>query len=147
MSMHNHHYTCTQVGKVHVWCVIFYPGFFPAVLSQSLNSSLDGLLACPGQEIYFVCHVNSPLLLWSSLEYIGPPGVRIEFSAILDGVGDIMRAMNAEATLLSVNGLNVTSSELIITASQAFPTASVTCDDGTRSMITTFEVPGMLDVN
>ena len=100
-------------------------------------------MACPGQEVHFVCTTNSPLVAWSSTEYIGPRGIRIEFSAALDSVGTTVTMMGAEATLLGVNGDNVTSSKLVITVSQA---ASVTCDDGIQSVTSTFEVPGMLHI-
>ena len=100
-------------------------------------------MACPGQEVHFVCTTNSPLVAWSSTEYIGPRGIRIEFSAVLDSVGATVTMMGAEATLLGVNGDNVTSSKLVITVSQA---ASVTCDDGIQPVTSTFEVPGMLRI-
>ena len=87
-----------------------------AVSSLSLNSNLDGLVACPGQQVHFVCLANSPLLAWSSPQYIGPQGIRIEFSSI-DSVGDTKTKMAAEATLLGLNGMNVSSSKLHITAS------------------------------
>ena len=90
-----------------------------------------------------MCTANSPLVAWNSTDYIGPPGIRIELSAALDSVGTKVTMMDAEATLLGVNGDNVTSSKLIITVSQA---ASVTCDDGIQSVTSTFEVPGMLHI-
>ena len=90
-----------------------------------------------------MCTTNSPLVSWSSTEYIGPRGIRIEFSAALDSVGTKVTMMGAEAMLLGVNGDNVTSSKLIITVSQG---ASVTCDDGIQSVTSTFEVPGMLHI-
>ena len=122
------------------------PALISAVSSQlSLNNSLDGSLACPGQQILFVCLVNSPQLVWSSQQYIGQLGVRIEFSASIDNVGDTREMMGANATLLGLNGANIISSELRITASPEFPTASVTCgNDVGQTKTSTFNVLGML---
>ena len=103
-------------------------------------------MACPGQQVRFECLANSPELIWSSPEYIGPTGVRIEFSGTLDTIGTTKRAGNAEATLIGLDGINVTSSELVILVSQDYPTASVTCDDGFQSVTGQFKVPGMLHV-
>ena len=60
--------------------LIFTTVLLPSVSSILLNNSLD---ACPDQRIRFVCLVNSPQLIWSSNEYIGPSNI-IEFSYIDD---------------------------------------------------------------
>ena len=52
--------------------------------------------------------------------------------------------MGANATLLNLHGGNMISSELRITASLTFPTASITCEDTARGETSTFEVPGTL---
>ena len=105
-------------------------------------------MACSGQQIRYECLANSPELFWSSPEYIGPTGVMIEFSGSIDNVGTTKRAGNAEATLLGLDGINVTSSELVILVSLDYPTVSVAChsDDGFQSVTSQFKVPGMLHV-
>ena len=109
-----------------------------------MSSSLDGKLACPGQKIRFVCNINSRQLFWSS-EYIGPHGDRIEFSGTLDRVGTPVRRGSAVGQILGVNGSNITSSELVIIASQDIPTATVTCTcNNNQSRKITFEVPGKM---
>ena len=122
-------------------------GLIPAVTPLLLSNNLNGsTVACSGQQITYECLANSPELFWSSPEYIGPTGVRIEFSGSIDNVGAERRAGNAVATLLGLHGRNVTSSELVITASQDFPTASVTCDDGIQPVTSILKVPGMFYV-
>ena len=130
-------------------CSFFYLHvvFFQGVSPLSMSSSLDEKLACPGQKIYFLCNTNSRQLSWSSPELIGQPGVRIEFSGTLDDVGTVTQRGNAVGTLLGVNGSNVTSSELVTTASQDIPTATVMCicnNDPRLSVNITFEVPGTM---
>ena len=101
-------------------------------------------MECPGEQIRFVCNVTSPLLAWSSAEFIGqPPGIRIEFTSLIT-VGTVIQGMNGtNATLLGVSGTNVTSSELHVFAVPA-TTASVTCEDNDGNQNTSlFQVPGM----
>ena len=96
-----------------------------------------------------MCRADTPLMYWFSPEYIGePPSFRIELSGEIDHIGIPKRGMNAVAELLGVNGRNVTSSELVLTASSDFPNASVTCVDvlANQSMTICFGVSSMLSV-
>ena len=113
------------------------------VAALLLNGST---VACPGELVHFVCHGNSTQLHWSSLQYIGPSGVRIEFSGALDSIGTTRRAENAVATLVDINGDNVIRSELVITASLDFPNASIECGDGNQSVTSVLQVFGMLSI-
>ena len=140
-------YNVSQILFMYLFHCICSLAFIPAIISLSLNDNLNGsTVACPGQQVRFVCHANSPVLYWFSSEYIGPPGVRIEFSKAFDLIGTTVRVENAVATLLSANEGNVTSSELVITASQDFPTASVACGDGAQDVTCNFLVPSMSSV-
>ena len=119
---------------------------FNSVLSVSVNSNLNGSLVCPGQHLWFICTINAPILAWSSNEYIGPPGTRIEFS-IIDSNGRTKTEGSAEARLLGSNEVNVTLPELQLVASQDFPAGAVTCNDGTESRSIEFKVSGMFYYN
>ena len=122
--------------------VCSYPVFLQTVSGVTINSNLNGSLACPGQLIRLVCNVNSPLLAWSSPQYIGPPGVRIEFTSDDDEGSVTPGLMETNAVLLGVNGTNVTSSELNVIA--PFHTASITCEDAVPNNDTfLIQVPGM----
>lgn len=129
-----------SIWTAYMYTLLFSTCLIPAITPLSLSN--NSTVACSGQQIRYECLANSPELFWSSPEYIGPTGVMIEFSGSIDNVGAERRAGNAAATLLGLNGRNVTSSELVITASQDFPTASVTCDDGVKSVTSVLKVPG-----
>ena len=88
-------------------------------------------MACPGQRIRFECTVDSPILAWSSPQYIRQASTRnrIEFTTI-DDIGTVTpSSMGTSAMLIDKNDVNVTESWLYITASQDFPMASVACED------------------
>ena len=99
----------------------------------TLNSTLTGAhTALPEQEVVFTCITrHSDVLQWSSNEYISSEGRSIQIyhnSTLWKGVS----GGNACAMLVSTtieNGVIVMVSELRITVSTQYPTATVQCDD------------------
>ena len=99
----------------------------------ALNSTLiRGHLALPGQIVIFTCVTkNSSILEWQSDEHIGTDGDDIQIYSV--GSRDNVTSVTIQttyATRVSVtveNGITVMESQLFITASDRFPTSSVTC--------------------
>ena len=89
---------------------------------------------CPGEKVIFTCVVQGPVLAWSSEEYIGSGGTRLEFGTV-DKLMTNKTAANRSstiATLLSINesgGVTKMESQLEILVSAAYPISSVVCHD------------------
>ena len=128
---------------------------FPAIIGQqrvTLSSTLIcGNLALPQQSIVFTCTTrNSTILEWQSNEYIGTDGDNIQIYSVgsRDNVTSFSNP-NTYAIRVSViveNGITEIESQLIIIASDRFPTSSVTCQVnsyGPRQTIS-FNTTGML---
>ena len=120
-----------------------------AQLSINLTSSLANEYAYPEQTVYFWCVVtNSPILAWSSPNYIGDNGIQLEILAI-DQPGTIMTSNvdpNTVATLSNVTtgGETIIRSSLRILVSSQFQASSIACHNvgqGTEN-ITTFQIHG-----
>ena len=115
---------------------------------QRITSSLvSKRCACPNQEVLFTCETSGSLVMaWSSLQYIGPNGVRLELIAA-DGVGHEVRSVvnsDTVATLTRINGHEVLASELRIIVQGNFRNASVFCiDAGVGMSHISFQVLGM----
>ena len=98
-----------------------------------MNSTLiRGHLALPGQRLVFTCVTRgSTLLEWRSNEHIGINGDDIQIYSV--GSRDNVTSVTIPttyATRVSVtveDGITVIVSQLFITASEQFPTSSVTC--------------------
>ena len=97
------------------------------------STLIDGHLAYPGQRVVFTCVTrNSSILEWRSDEHIGTDGDDIQIYSIgtdRDNVTSVT-IPTTYATRDSVtmdNGITVIVSQLFITASDRFPTSSVTC--------------------
>ena len=115
--------------------------FFPTVLlasqavSQELNSTLHSTLygvevAYVDETVVFTCTVRgSNSMAWTSEEYIGTGGQRLEFSAAelpgtrLSAVGNSQTV----AVLVSARIDEIIVSELYIRIRPNYPTASVWC--------------------
>ena len=99
----------------------------------ALNSTLiRGNLALPGQRVVFTCVTeNSSILEWQSNEHIGTDGDDIQIYSVGSRVNvTSVTIPTTYATRVSVtmeNGVTVIVSRLFITASDHFPTSSVTC--------------------
>ena len=85
-------------------------------------------------------------MAWRSDEYIGPNGAELEFTSG-DGVGSKMISPinpSTFATLVEINGNRVVESSLIITISDSYQTASVTCSEvGQGASTITFTLLGV----
>ena len=110
---------------------------FSAVTTQKYISSQPDEFhnLCPGEEVNIICEIRgSPILAWSSNEYIGGGGIRFEF-LIIDSVGaTITSHVNPNtvtvATLINrtiENGVVILVSQLHIIALSGVLTSSVTC--------------------
>ena len=103
-----------------------------ATALQEVILNICGMLALPGEIIVFSCvRKNSTLLEWQSADYVGRGGNDIQISSAgdRDNVSSLTDR-NTYATRDSVteeNGVIVIVSQLFITASEQFPTSSVTC--------------------
>ena len=115
-----------------------------------LNSSLiRGNLSYAEQRIIFTCVTrNSTILEWQSNEYIGTDGDDIQIYSV--GDRDNVTSVTIPTTyairdsVAVENGITVIVSRLFITASEQFPTVSVTCrinHDGPRQTIS-FSITG-----
>ena len=145
-------------GRIILLCTNFQPctcmsSFYHLVFlthgdCQRINSTLlRGQYACPNQQVLFTCETNGSLIMaWSSLQYIGPSGIRLELIAD-DGVGHMVRSVmtsDTVATLTRINGDKVVASQLRITVQQNFPIASVSCiDAGVGMSPINFQILGM----
>ena len=92
-----------------------------------------------------MCIRDRLVIAWRSVEYIGPSGIQLEVTA---AAGSVIRSTynpSVFATVVRINGEKVIETELHITVSQDFPTASVAChdvDQGTTTPVT-FGILGM----
>ena len=137
---------------------------FPCILSllallfadlpaQELNSTLrPGLYACPGDILDFVCKTrDSPILTWSSDEYIGVDGESIEFLNI-EPSGTVKLGSNQRSVAMLNNastesGISIMLSTLkiVVLPSLNQRSHSITCTNvgiGTKN-ITAFQLAGM----
>ena len=98
------------------------------ILTTTLSSDRQ---VCPGEEVIFTCVVQGPHLSWSSDEYIGRDGERLEFGTI-NKPNETSNYSSTVATLLSKierNGVTEIVSRLEIIASEEYSNSSVTCND------------------
>ena len=132
-----------------------FTAIFPTTYSQRVTviPSVDEPL-CPGVGVTFTCETRgSPIIAWTSDQYIEVGGTQLEFGAIAS-VGDVVRSPVYSDTVatLTVNGMidgeQVLESTLHIVTSSQFPTSSVTCIHiGTRtSDIRMLQVMGMIPI-
>ena len=136
---------------INTVCVYFYNVTVPQVSSQTLTSTLHsteyGLkFAYDGEIIRFTCVAEGNSMAWSSDEYIGSDGNRLEFVAI-EQKGTEYRAGQTVATLVdvsSVNGLTILESLLQISVRSAFQTSSIRCHNLGSDTVNTisFETSG-----
>ena len=130
----------------------FLTAIFPTTYSQRVTviPPADEPL-CPEEVVIFTCETRgSPIIAWTSDQYIEVGGTQLEFGAIAS-VGDTVPSPVYSDTVatLTVNGMidgeQVLESTLRIVTSSLFPTSSVTCIHiGTGRMNTTMlEVLGM----
>ena len=118
--------------------------------AQRLTSSLSTEYAYPEQAVMFRCvTINSPILAWSSPEYIGENGVQLELLSV-NTPGITMTSQidsNTVAILSNVtteDGQTVIESNLRVVVSARFQISLVSCHNvgqGTVNSIT-FEVLG-----
>ena len=120
-----------------------------------LSSTLTNRhLAYPGQRVIFTCVTrNSTILEWRSNEHVGIDGDDIQIYSV--GSRDNVTSVTIPSTYASrisvtmENGVTVIVSQLIITASNRFPTSSVTCGInslGPRQTIS-FNTTGMATIH
>ena len=115
------------------------------------STLIDEHLAYPGQRVTFTCVTrNSTILEWQSDEHIGTDGDDIQIYSIGNRENvtsvTIPMAYAIRVNVTEINGITVIVSQLIITASDHFPTSSVTCGInslGPRQTIT-FNTTGMV---
>ena len=113
--------------------IIYY--CIPAATQREVTLSstlIHGHLALPGQIVVFTCVTrNSSILEWQSDEHIGTDGDDIQIYSVGSRVNvTSVTIPTTYATRVSVtveNGVTVIVSQLLITASDRFPTSSVTC--------------------
>ena len=119
---------------------------------MELNSTLiGGNLSYPQQKVVFTCVTwNTTILEWRSNDYIGEGSHDIQISSA--GDNNVTRSLlnpDTYATRVSVSvedGVAVIVSQLFITATEQFPTSSVTCrinGQGPRQIIS-FNILGIL---
>ena len=101
-----------------------------------LKDNLDGNSAYISQRVSFICTIRSTgtlILTWTSDEYIGPESV-LQF-ALVDSPGRTANSPTHQTTVATLintttdhdTGVTEIVSELRITASMQYPTASVSC--------------------
>ena len=102
----------------------------PQDLTSTLHSTVYGLkFAYDGETVTFTCVTEGNSMAWSSDEYIGSDGNRLEFVSI-EREGTTHRAGQAVATLVNIsdiNGLIILKSVLHILVSSAFQISSIRC--------------------
>ena len=98
----------------------------------SLSSTLPGNnKVCPGAEIIFTCVVHGPHLSWSSDEYIGVDGRRMEFG-IKDDIGKQHHRLSTIATLLNISKSDepmIESQLRIVALIPTYPSSAIVCHD------------------
>ena len=101
-------------------------------LTNTLHSTEYGLkFAYDGEIVIFTCVVEGNTIAWSSDEYIGTDGNRLEFISN-DQKGTEYNVGQTVATLLnisSMNGLTMLESQLQISVRSAFQISSIRCHD------------------
>ena len=120
-------------------------------LNSTLHSTFYGVnFAYDGEMVTFTCVArNSTLIAWSSNEYIGSDGLRLEFASI-ERVGTNRFAPNFGTTAQLVDsfredGRVILVSQLNITVPSVYQISSITCHNigmGTTAM-TSFQLAGM----
>ena len=118
-------------------------------LSSTLHSTLYGVeVAYVDEIVVFTCIVRgSNSMAWTSDEYIGTGGQRLEFSAAEPAGTTLSAVGNSQTTAELINATidEIIVSELRISIQSNFPTPSVQCHNinaGTNSSIT-FLLAGM----
>ena len=112
----------------------FTPAIDSATALQNVTLTSTSIhRVSPEQKIVFTCTTRySDILQWSSIEYISSEGQTIEIrlnNTLMKGVSK----GNACAQLTNftvVDGVMTMESELYITVSSQYPTATVSCDNG-----------------
>ena len=99
-------------------------------LTSTLHSTEYGLkFAYDGEIIRFTCVVEGNSMAWSSDEYIGSDGDRLEFVSI-ESKGTEYRVGQTVATLVNVSNVNgkaILESQLQISAQYTFQISSIRC--------------------
>ena len=117
--------------------IIVYAKPFHTVVE--LESSLNAdQLACSGELVIFTCTTReTPILEWFSEEYIGTGRDRLQILSESDrNTSSITPAAVAiRISVSSESGVTVIVSELRITASIKYPTATVSCSNGDQRFI------------
>jgi hypothetical protein len=132
--------------------IIVYANSIPFHPAVELESSFNAdRLACPGDVITFTCITRgSPILEWFSEEYIGTGRDRLQIlSESTRNTSSITPdAVAIRINVTSVSGVTVIVSELRITASTKYPTATVSCSNGDQSLLQniTFRIFGKIHV-
>ena len=88
---------------------------------------------CPGNVLTFTCETrDSPIIAWTSDDYIEARGTQLEFGRIAS-VGDTLLSPvnpNTSATLTEngvIDGVAILESQLRITLSPEYPSSNVAC--------------------
>ena len=117
------------------------------IIAVILNSTLNAEhVTYPQDIIIFTCTTRgSPILEWFSEEYIGTGGDRLQILSESDRNTSSINP-DAVATRISVtleNGIVVIVSELKILVSMQYPTATISCSNGSCQKINiTFQTVG-----
>ena len=128
----------------------------------TMTTSLNGMRytyaasinVCPGDEINIICEIEgSPILGWSSDQYIGTGGVQLEFTTS-DSAGFQRRSAvnpNTVATLTSADSIRriLTSTLHTIIVPSDVLNSSIACDhrnNGTATVLTLYYL-GMLQTD
>ena len=124
--------------------------------AQELNSTLHTtttgvLVAYDGETVIFTCETrNSRTIAWSSNDYIGTGGTRLELTDV-ESEGTYRNASTGRASAVlisvdrSVQGMTILVSQLHIAIVSTYQTSSVTCHSvgGDESNTITFYMRGM----
>ena len=99
----------------------------PSLLLSSRPQNVS--IVYQGQGIVFTCVTRgSPILAWSSDDYVGTGGILLEFLSInlpgftqgaMDNTFAVLKSVDSESLVLE--------SELHLTVSSSFPTSTVAC--------------------
>ena len=120
-------------------------------LTSTLHSTEYGLnFAYDGETVRFNCTAEGNSIAWSSDEYIGSDGNRLEFVSI-EPMGTVHRVGQTVATLVDVsnrNGLTRLQSQLQISVRSVFQISSIRCHNvGSDSMKSiSFGTNGIKDI-
>ena len=117
-------------------------------LTSTLHSTEYGLkFAYDGETVRFNCIAMGNSMAWSSDEYIGSDGNRLEFVSI-EPKGTEYRAGQTVATLISISNMNgsiMLKSQLQISVQSAFQISSIRCHNIGSDTVNTisFETNGI----